>query len=143
MIEVSTSIILTGILVGVTGYYAWTSHRNFKELAKDRKVRFMEKQIEEFYMPYIQNRYLLDRYPWVEHTDKSLDHILRLISTLQVRTYLVSKNTRPDVEKYLSKIAIVGFEHRDENVRALRAKVNTSIQNDYENILKELEALVQ
>lgn len=143
MIEVSTSIILTGILVGVTGYYAWTSHRNFKELAKDRKIRFMEKQIEEFYMPYIQNRYLLDTYPWVEHIDRSLAYILHLISTLQVRTYLVSRNIRADVEKYLSKIATTGTEHYEEEVKALRAKVNADIQNDYENILKELEALVQ
>ncbi len=143
MIEVSASIILTGILVGVTGYYAWTSHRNFKEFAKDRKIRFMEKQIEEFYMPYIQNRYLLDRYPWVEHADRSLDHILRLISTLQVRTYLVSKSIRAEVEKYLSEIATARTEHYEGEVKALRAKVNARIQNDYENILKELEALVQ
>jgi len=133
------------ILVIITAYYAWTNHRYLKEFCKDRKVKSIEMKLEKFYSPYVHNRYLIDKFPWIEPNDRNWDWALRTLTDIRSHAYLAMSSTQSDLAEYLSKVDINRIEESEEgeNFKKLREKMNTTIGMDYKYLLRELEKLTK
>lgn len=60
---VSVEAVAIVVLVFVTFFYAWSTHRIVRETVKDREIRRVEKSLERFYYP-LMGLTDLKRYPY-------------------------------------------------------------------------------
>jgi|GEM_PF-4302169 len=139
------STIATIVLVGITAYYAISTHKYLKEFQKDRKVRLIQERLEKFYSPYLNNLHVIDFFSLTQPTDINFDYALKTVTEIGNHAYLVDRDSvRSQVEEYFSMMMVNGIEYSEHGARfkELRKSVNQAVRDDYERLLKRLEELM-
>ncbi len=138
------TIFLTLILVVITAYYACATGKYLKEFRNDRKVRLILERLEKFYSPYLQNQSTIDLYPYFLSTgNNNLDSANEIFKEIRLHSYLTTDVIRKDIEEYFLMVREDGIKksERGKDFEKLREKVNMSVKEDYERLIKELEGL--
>lgn len=125
----------TGILVIVTGIYAFFTYKIISEQQRDRKLRWIEKQLEECYLPlYSDLKFFVDKeFEDLEKRRNSPDHIhmqydkYRYILTPEIRKAL-------DAAKNISEVTRSNEVGKIEIDPKIKAELDA-----IENIINELK----
>ena len=118
--------IITCVLVAITGWYAFTTHKMLNEQRKSIQISYIRDRLEKLYLPLED---IIKRWSNVE------------IDDLLLYKYLATKELEKVLEKYIEiHEHSVGF--KEEEIENINEEISKIIEGDIERFKQNLAELV-
>ena len=118
--------IITGVLVAITGWYAFTTHKMLNEQRKSIQISYIRDRLEKLYLPLED---IIKRWSNVE------------IDDLLLYKYLATKELEKVLERYI-EIHGHSVRFKEEEIENINEEISKIIEGDIERFKQNLAELV-